>query len=103
MAPPRQPSDVHSDLSSETSDDASWDDDVIDEEQDDDEEALTFVSLLDDRVFSDAQSMLSYCKEKFNLDFLAIRDRLGLDFYGTIKLINFSMSERNPFCDMFPH
>ncbi|KAJ9149295.1 Ribosomal protein arginine N-methyltransferase rmt3 [Pleurostoma richardsiae] len=89
MAPPRQPSDVHSDLSSETSDDASWDDDVIDEEQDDDEEALTFVSLLDDRVFSDAQSMLSYCKEKFNLDFLTIRDRLGLDFYGTIKLINF--------------
>nr|CAB91258.1 related to protein arginine N-methyltransferase 3 [Neurospora crassa] len=36
--------------------------------------------------------MLNYCKDK-GLDFLAIRDRLNLDFYGLIKLINFIRSK----------
>ncbi|KAK3315249.1 S-adenosyl-L-methionine-dependent methyltransferase [Apodospora peruviana] len=33
--------------------------------------------------------MIEHCKEKYGLDFLAIRDRLQLDFHGTVRLINF--------------
>ncbi|KAL1881969.1 hypothetical protein VTK73DRAFT_3298 [Phialemonium thermophilum] len=60
-----------------------------DNEDDEEEESLSVVSLFDDQVFPDAASMLSYCKEKHNFDFLAVRDRLRLDFHGTVKLINF--------------
>jgi len=35
-------------------------------------------------------AMLQHCKDKGGFDFLATRHRLGLDFYGSIKLINFS-------------
>lgn len=63
-----------------------WDD--VDEGGD--EESLEIVSLLDDKVFPDARSMLEHCKSSFNFDFVAVRDRLGLDFYGSIKLVNFS-------------
>ncbi|KAK4209333.1 S-adenosyl-L-methionine-dependent methyltransferase [Rhypophila decipiens] len=59
------------------------------EEEDDEQETVAVISLCDDRVFPDALSMITYCKEKHGLDFLGIRDRLQLDFYGTIKLINF--------------
>lgn len=63
-----------------------WDD--VDEGGD--EESLEIVSLLDDNVFPDAKSMLEHCKSTFNFDFVAVRDGLGLDFYGSIKLVNFS-------------
>lgn len=63
-----------------------WDD--VDEGVD--EESVEIVSLLDDKVFPDATSMLEHCKNSFNFDFVAVRDRLGLDFYGGIKLVNFS-------------
>ncbi|KAK1775570.1 hypothetical protein QBC45DRAFT_421848 [Copromyces sp. CBS 386.78] len=72
--------------SSSSGDEDEWLDQ--DEEQ---EEAPAIISLLDDHVFPDVMSMLNYCKDK-GLDFLAIRDRLNLDFYGLIKLINFSRS-----------
>lgn len=60
------------------------------DEEDDEQETVAVISLCDDRVFPDAISMITYCKEKYGLDFLAIRDRLGLDFHGCVKLINFS-------------
>lgn len=59
-------------------------------EGDDEMESLDIVSLFDDKVFPDAASMLAYCKEKFSFDFVATRDRLGLDFLGSIKLVNYS-------------
>ncbi|CAK7238959.1 MAG: Ribosomal protein arginine N-methyltransferase rmt3 [Sporothrix thermara] len=71
--------------SSESSDDEGW----LDANPEDDEEPLAVISLLDDRVFPDASSMVSYCKTEHGFDFLAVRDRLGLDFYGSVKLINF--------------
>ncbi|KAH8888168.1 S-adenosyl-L-methionine-dependent methyltransferase [Thozetella sp. PMI_491] len=71
---------------SEVSDDEGWEDT---NKEDDEEENLAVLSLLDDRVFPDASSMLAYCKEKHGLDFLAIRDRLALDFHGCVKLINY--------------
>lgn len=76
------------DILSESEGSEGWDD--VDEGGDNDEESLEIVSLLDDKVFSDAISMLAHCKDKFNFDFVATRDRLGLDFYGSIKLVNFS-------------
>ena len=63
-----------------------WDD--VDEGGD--EESLEIVSLLDDKVFPDAKSMLEHCKSSFKFDFVDVRDRVGLDFYGSIKLVNFS-------------
>lgn len=57
------------------------------------EEFLQIQSLLDDRKFSDVPSMLDYCKNQYNFDFLAIRDNLSLDFYALIKLVNFIRSE----------
>lgn len=62
------------------------------DEDDGEQETVSVVSLLDDRVFSDALAMLAYCKDKFGFDFIAVRDRLGLDFHGCVKLINFGES-----------
>ncbi|CAN8103278.1 unnamed protein product [Discula destructiva] len=61
-------------------------------EVDDEMESLDIVSLFDDKVFPDAASMLAYCKDKFNFDFVAARDRLGLDFVGSIRLVNYIRS-----------
>jgi len=69
--------------SSVSDDEGSW----LDEHEDN--ETVAVISLLADRVFPDALSMIAYCKEK-GLDFVGIRDRLGLDFHGSVKLINFS-------------
>jgi protein arginine N-methyltransferase 3 len=64
-------------------DDEGW------EDAEPDIEETQFKSLLDDEVFSNIPEMLKHCKEKHNFDFLAIRQKLGLDFYGNIKLINY--------------
>ncbi|KAF3766006.1 hypothetical protein M406DRAFT_88807 [Cryphonectria parasitica EP155] len=77
------------DILSESEGSEGWDDV---NEGDDEQEALDIVSLLDEKVFPDAASMLAYCKDKFGFDFVAARDRLGLDFYGSIKLVNFVRS-----------
>lgn len=58
------------------------------EDDDEEQEQVSVVSLLDEKVFPDAPSMLAYCKDKFGFDFIAVRDRLGLDFHGSVKLIN---------------
>ncbi|KAI1213676.1 S-adenosyl-L-methionine-dependent methyltransferase [Annulohypoxylon truncatum] len=55
----------------------------------DEEETQEVISLLDDRVFPDVMSMLAHCKDKHGFDFLGVRQRLQLDFYGCIKLVNF--------------
>lgn len=68
-------------------DDEGWEDAEQDEERD------TFISLLDDEVFTDIMQMLNHCKEKYNFDFLELRQRLGVDFYGNIKLVNFIRSQ----------
>lgn len=64
-------------------DDEGWEDAEPDVEQE------QFISLLDDEVFSDINSMLEHCKVKHNFDFLAIRQKFALDFYGNIKLVNY--------------
>ncbi len=52
------------------------------------EEQDTIVSLVDSETFPGVNTMLEYTKSK-GLDFLKIRDELALDFYGSIKLVNY--------------
>jgi type I protein arginine methyltransferase len=63
------------------------------EDAEPDVEETQFISLLDDEVFTDIHAMLDHCKQKHNFDFLQIRQRLALDFYGSIKLVNFIRSQ----------
>jgi protein arginine N-methyltransferase 3 len=63
------------------------------EDAEPDVEETQFISLMDDEVFTDMMQMLNHCKEKHNIDFLDIRSRLGLDFYGNIKLVNYLRSQ----------
>lgn len=75
------------DSESSIGDEGDW----LDVEPEEDE-PLAIISLLDDCVFHDVKSMLDHCKTKHGFDFLTIRQKLGLDFYGTVKLVNFSSS-----------
>ena len=79
--------------SSENSDILDIKDDEGWEDAEPDEEETRFISLLDDEVFMDIHAMLNHCKQKYNFDFLEIRQRLALDFYGSIKLVNFIRSQ----------
>jgi protein arginine N-methyltransferase 3 len=78
---------------SETSDVLSlkYDEGWEDVEHEEDQEKI--VSLLDHEVFPNVTAMLAHCKEKYNFDFLKIRDNFALDFYGSIRLINYIRSE----------
>ncbi|OLN95382.1 Ribosomal protein arginine N-methyltransferase rmt3 [Colletotrichum chlorophyti] len=67
-----------------SSDESDWEDAEPEEE-----ETLNFISLLDDDVFPNVDAMLQHCREKHNFDFIAVRSRLALDFFGTVKLVNF--------------
>lgn len=67
-------------------DDEGWDDVEADEE-----ESVQVISLLDNSVFPDVLSMLAHCKTKYNFDFLAVRQKLQLDFHGSVKLVNYGM------------
>lgn len=68
--------------------DEGWED--VDPEED---QPLQIQSLFDEKKFPDVQSMLHYCKEQYDFDLLAIRDKLSLDFYALIKMVNFIRSE----------
>ncbi len=59
-----------------------------DEGEEEEQENVSVVSLFDDSVFPDAVSMVACCKMKHGFDFIAVRDRLGLDFHGCVKLVN---------------
>lgn len=79
--------------SSEASDLLDMKDEEGWEDAEPDNEVTQFISLLDDEVFPDIMSMLDHCKAKYHFDFLEIRQNLGLDFYGSIKLVNFIRSQ----------
>ena len=68
-------------------DEEGWDDVEKDDEDGDTQEVI---SLLDDRVFPDVASMLAHCRGQHGLDFLAVRQRLQLDFHGSVRLVNYS-------------
>lgn len=47
------------------------------EDLEEDTEAVTIVSLFDDRKFKDVREMLVYCKQEFGFDAWRIREDLG--------------------------
>jgi hypothetical protein len=59
------------DLSSESSLSERGEEDWEDAEPD--EEQIQVVSLFDDRIFTDARSMLDYCKERYLFDFTSVQ------------------------------
>jgi type I protein arginine methyltransferase len=74
-----------SESSDSREDDEGWDD--VEQEE---EEKIEVISLLDDKVFPDVTSMLTYCKDKFGFDFLVVRQKLQLEFHDCVKLVNYS-------------
>lgn len=78
---------------SETSDVLNLKDDEGWEDIEPEDEEQKILSLLDHEVFQDVASMLAHCKEKYNFDFLKIRDNFALDFYGCIRLVNYIRRE----------
>lgn len=77
-------------ISDSESSDSREDDEGWDDVEQDEEETQQVISLLDDKVFPDVLPMLAHCKEKYNFDFLAVRQKLQLDFHGCVKLVNYS-------------
>jgi hypothetical protein len=77
-----------SESSSESGNDMRYDredDQWLDAEPDG--EVLDIVSLFDDQKFSDAKSMLNYCKEKFGFDFIDVQRRLSMIILFHVYLI----------------
>ncbi|KIW04003.1 uncharacterized protein PV09_04830 [Verruconis gallopava] len=72
-----------SSLSERDDDDNGW------EDAEPDEEKIQILSLFDDRIFNDAKSMLDYCKERYHFDFISVQKQHNLDFYQSIKLVNY--------------
>ncbi|KAI9827137.1 MAG: hypothetical protein M1819_007028 [Sarea resinae] len=64
-------------------DDEGWEDLEPEDQQ------QQVVCLFSDEIFPDLPSMLEHCKSQFDFEFVKTRNRLGLDFYGTIKLVNY--------------
>jgi protein arginine N-methyltransferase 3 len=92
-APSRETYPPSSSGSSEASDVLDLKDDEGWEDAEPDVESETFISLLDDEVFPDIMSMLNHCKDKYNFDFLDVKQRLAFDFYDGVKLVNFIRSQ----------
>jgi protein arginine N-methyltransferase 3 len=66
--------DSNSSSSSEVSDlreEEGW------EDAEPDQEDLQVVSLFDEKTFPDALSMIGYCKEKYNFDFIGVQKSLS--------------------------
>jgi hypothetical protein len=67
MASQSLQNDLSSNSSASERDEEGWEDAEPDEEQ------IPIVSLFDDRVFTDARSMLEYCKERYHFDFISVQ------------------------------
>jgi len=63
------------------------------EDLEDDTETVTVQCLLCNERFPTAVAMIDHCKEAHGFDFVKIRQSHNLDFYTTIKFINYCRSE----------
>jgi type I protein arginine methyltransferase len=63
------------------------------EDLEDDTEAITVVSLFDNKTFPSAKEMLLHCKDSHDFDIWTIRSGMGLEFIDLIKLVNYIRSE----------
>ncbi|KAJ5887922.1 hypothetical protein N7495_007963 [Penicillium taxi] len=69
--------------SSESSNEEGW------EDVEPDDETQPVIDLFSSQVFPDVRSMLKECKATHNFDLLKVRKDLNLDFFDTIKLVNY--------------
>lgn len=67
----------------------SWDD----WESDEDESLSDYLCLFCDTRFDATTTLFDHCKSQHSFDFHGIIKELGLDFYGSIKLINYVRSQ----------
>lgn len=86
MAPKNVEPDSLSDSSSssdplDTRNDEGW------EDVEQDEEPITVISLFDEKTFSDASSMLTYCRDNYNFDIWNLRQELGMDAFQRYRHI----------------
>ncbi len=60
-----------------------------DVEPNEDVESVNYKCLICEEQFNNAEVMLEHCRSEHSFDFLEIRRLHGLDFYSTIKLVNY--------------
>ncbi|EOD43380.1 putative protein arginine methyltransferase protein [Neofusicoccum parvum UCRNP2] len=63
------------------------------EDAEPDVEEIQVVSLFGDDVFPDVKQMIDDCNKRYNFDFIGVQKKLGLDFFSSIKLVNYIRSE----------
>ncbi|PWY90172.1 S-adenosyl-L-methionine-dependent methyltransferase [Aspergillus heteromorphus CBS 117.55] len=84
---------AHDDARSVSSDDSDSSNEEGWEDVEPDDETQPVVGLFSDKVYPDVRSMLKETKEKYNFDLQKIQKQFGLDFLGTIKLVNYIRSQ----------
>ncbi|XP_011000613.1 PREDICTED: probable protein arginine N-methyltransferase 3 [Populus euphratica] len=70
-----------------------WDDWREDDENDGGENDKPYMCLFLDSQFSSCTELFEHCRLAHKFDFDGIRRELGLDFYGSFKLINYVRSQ----------
>lgn len=70
-----------------------WDDWGEDDDNDGGENDKPFMCLFLDSQFSSCSELWEHCRLAHKFDFDGIRKELGLDFYGSFKLINYVRSQ----------
>ncbi|KAF2840038.1 HNRNP arginine N-methyltransferase [Patellaria atrata CBS 101060] len=59
----------------------------------DDTEKIEVIHLFNNGKYSDVKSMIEDCKSQHNFDFIGVQRQFDLDFYSTIKLVNYIRAE----------
>lgn len=68
-----------------------WEDD--EDEDEDEESSSSFLCLFCETVYGSCASLFDHCSSAHHFDFDGIRKALGLDFYGSFKLVNYVRSQ----------
>ncbi|KAK8579773.1 hypothetical protein V6N13_142946 [Hibiscus sabdariffa] len=71
----------------------AWTEDENEEEGDENDENLEFLCLFCDSKYGSCDALFDHCRLAHFFDFNGIRKELGLDFYGSFKLINYVRSQ----------
>ncbi|CAM9441383.1 unnamed protein product, partial [Ectocarpus sp. 12 AP-2014] len=64
-----------------------------DEWSDWEDEDIPARSLFEDKLLPSAKEALKYDSDTYDFDLFALRTKLGLDFYGCVKLVNYVRTE----------
>ncbi|CAN0484394.1 unnamed protein product [Ectocarpus sp. 12 AP-2014] len=64
-----------------------------DEWSDWEDEDIPARSLFEDKLLPSAKEALKYDSDTYNFDLFVLRTKLGLDFYGCVKLVNYVRAE----------